>query len=150
MQWQFVIRHCEGRNRTGTPCEAMPSPVPLLVETTLFPSVRFQDDGATKQSSLPTPHAFIDCRALFVRCLGFPSRSALPLIWLCRYSLRASFPGLGSDFVFTRRPSGNPSVKQILNLFIDFLRIQFICHIVQIHSNLIQFCRFYFISGNRN
>ena len=41
------------RNRTGTPCEATPSPVPLRGETTLFPSVRFQDDGATKQSSQP-------------------------------------------------------------------------------------------------
>ena len=39
-------------------------------------------------------NVFIDCRAHFVRCLGFPSRSALPLVWLRQYSLRASLPGL--------------------------------------------------------
>ena len=45
----------------------------------------------------------IDCRALVPRavldfllarcCLGFPSRSALSLVWLRQYSLRASLPG---------------------------------------------------------
>ena len=46
------------RNRTGTPCETKSSPVPLRGETTLFPSVRFQDSGATKQSSQPASHVF--------------------------------------------------------------------------------------------
>ena len=35
----------------------------------------------------------MDCRAHFVRCLGFPYRSALTLVWLRQYSLRASLPG---------------------------------------------------------
>ena len=62
-----------------------------VVELRAANNPRQRSDEAIQSPAL---HDSMDCRAHFVRCLGFPYRSALPLVWLRQYSLRASLPGL--------------------------------------------------------
>ena len=63
-----------------------------LAMTYSLPVIARASAGRPKQSSQPASHVFMDCRAHFVRCLGFPYRSLLSWTSLRCRPLRTRSP----------------------------------------------------------